>query len=74
MHRMVHGEADIRRLVHVDAYRIEDEKDLVVLDLDEELSEQGAVVLIEWPENAKSWLKKYAKQTVQVKIKLETGN
>ncbi|MDD2786081.1 MAG: tRNA (adenosine(37)-N6)-threonylcarbamoyltransferase complex ATPase subunit type 1 TsaE [Patescibacteria group bacterium] len=68
--RVEDSEADIRRLVHVDAYRIEDEKDLVVLDLDEELSEPGTVVLIEWPENARSWLKKYAKQTVQVMIEL----
>lgn len=46
----------IRRLVHVDAYRIEDEKDLVVLDLDEELAEPGTVLLIEWPGNIKGWL------------------
>lgn len=60
----------VRRLVHVDAYRIDDEKDLVVLDLDEELSEPGTVVLIEWPENAKKWIKSHAKQIVQVTIKL----
>ncbi len=57
---------EIRRLVHVDAYRIEDVKDLVVLDLDEELMEPGTVVLIEWPENIKSWLLK--KHPIEVRI------
>ncbi|MDD5726098.1 MAG: tRNA (adenosine(37)-N6)-threonylcarbamoyltransferase complex ATPase subunit type 1 TsaE [Patescibacteria group bacterium] len=57
---------DIRRLVHVDAYRIEDVKDLVVLDLDEELMEPGTVVLIEWPENIRSWLSK--KHPIEVRI------
>lgn len=60
---------DIRRLVHVDAYRLEDEKDLIVLDLDEELTEPGTVLLIEWPENVKKWLK--AKKTIDVSIKME---
>jgi len=50
--------AQLRRLVHVDAYRLEDEKDLVVLALDEELMEPGTAVLIEWPENIKVWLSK----------------
>ena len=57
---------DIRRMVHVDAYRIEDERDLVVLDLDEELLEPGTVVLVEWPENIKGWMK--GKNTIQVNI------
>ena len=56
--------------MHVDAYRLENEKDLVVLDLDEELMEPGTAVLIEWPEQAKDllpdktmWLKfKYGKK------------
>lgn len=58
---------NIVRLVHVDAYRIEDERDLVVLDLDEELLEPGTVALIEWPENIKGWLK--GKRPVEIKIR-----
>ena len=46
----------VSRLIHVDAYRIEDEKDLVPLDLDEELADGQSVLLIEWPEKAKTWL------------------
>jgi tRNA threonylcarbamoyladenosine biosynthesis protein TsaE len=60
------GQGGVRRLVHVDAYRIEDAKDLVVLDLDEELMELGTVVFIEWPENIKSWLSK--KHPIEVRI------
>lgn len=46
----------IRRLLHVDAYRIEDERDLIPLDLDEELADGDAVLVLEWPENVKIWL------------------
>jgi len=47
----------LRRLVHVDAYRIEDEKDLLPLNLEEELDEPGTVMAVEWPENVSGWLK-----------------
>jgi len=60
--------SQLRRLVHVDAYRLENEKDLVVLDLDEELLEPGTVVLIEWPENIKGWCKN--KKTIGVEIRM----
>ncbi|MDD5437687.1 MAG: tRNA (adenosine(37)-N6)-threonylcarbamoyltransferase complex ATPase subunit type 1 TsaE [Patescibacteria group bacterium] len=56
----------LRRLLHIDAYRIEDAKDLIVLDLDEELAVPGTVLLIEWPENIKQWLK--GRKTIKVKI------
>jgi tRNA A37 threonylcarbamoyladenosine biosynthesis protein TsaE len=56
----------LRRLMHIDAYRIEDAKDLIVLDLDEELAVPGTVLLIEWPENIKQWLK--GRKTIKVKI------
>ena len=62
------GTRDVRRLVHIDAYRIEDEKDLVALDLDEELLEPGTVVLIEWPENIKGWLK--GKKAIRIGISM----
>lgn len=57
----------ITRLVHVDAYRILDENDVLALDLDEELSEPGTVLIIEWPENIKGWLKD--RGVIQVFIK-----
>lgn len=45
----------LKRLIHVDAYRIEDEKDLMPLDLDAELADGASALLIEWPEKAPVW-------------------
>ncbi len=51
-------ESPLRRLVHVDAYRIEQPNDILALNLDEELMELGTLLAIEWPENVEKWLKK----------------
>lgn len=48
----------INRLLHVDAYRIETEREILALDLDEELSAGKTVLIIEWPEKIRAWLKK----------------
>ena len=46
----------MKRLIHVDAYRLEDEKELMVLDLDEELADGVSVLVVEWPEKIARWL------------------
>jgi len=46
----------ISRLVHVDAYRIDDERDLLPLDLDAELADGKTLIVIEWAENMQKWL------------------
>lgn len=46
----------ITRLIHVDAYRLEDEKELMVLDLDEELADGESVLVVEWPEKIPKWI------------------
>ncbi|MBU1448962.1 tRNA (adenosine(37)-N6)-threonylcarbamoyltransferase complex ATPase subunit type 1 TsaE, partial [Patescibacteria group bacterium] len=56
-----------KRLVHVDAYRIEHPSEILALDLDEELADGKTAVAIEWPENIKGWLKR--KKTIRVDIK-----
>ncbi|GEM_PF-436956 len=48
---------NITRLIHVDAYRIEDERDLLPLDLDAELRDGKTLLVLEWPENVRRWLK-----------------
>lgn len=48
----------LKRLVHVDAYRLETKTDLLALDLDEERTEPGTVLVIEWPEQVMSWLER----------------
>ncbi|MBU2566810.1 tRNA (adenosine(37)-N6)-threonylcarbamoyltransferase complex ATPase subunit type 1 TsaE [Patescibacteria group bacterium] len=59
--------SDVGRLVHVDAYRIEDERELLALELDEELLESGTLMIIEWSEKIPKWLKKQSK-VISVKI------
>ncbi len=48
---------DIKMLVHVDAYRIEDERDVLPLGLDELLSEPGTVIAIEWSERIANFIR-----------------
>ena len=50
--------SNVKRIVHVDAYRIEDERELLALDLDEELMGAGTVMIIEWPEKISKWIAK----------------
>jgi len=64
------GTWDVGRLVHVDAYRIEDERELLALDLDEELMEPGTVMIIEWPERVEEWVKKQ-KELIRVEIEIQ---
>jgi tRNA threonylcarbamoyladenosine biosynthesis protein TsaE len=61
----------IRRLLHVDAYRIDDERDLLPLDLDEELQERGTVLVIEWPEKIPEWLALHPHKSIDISIKGE---
>lgn len=49
------GREPLTRLLHVDAYRLESEREMLALDLDEELSDGRTVLLIEWPEKIKKW-------------------
>lgn len=46
----------IARLIHVDAYRIEDEADLLPLDLDEEIADHKTLLVLEWPEHVAKWI------------------
>lgn len=62
---------EVRRLLHVDAYRIEDEHDLLPLDLDAELSDGDAILVLEWPEQVKGWLKKRPHITLKIELKKE---
>ncbi len=66
-YRVSRGE--IRRLVHADAYRIEHSRDLLALNLNEELAEPGTVLALEWPEQVNTWLKQQP-LVLSVKLKL----
>jgi len=49
----------IQRLVHVDAYRLDDEREIDVLDLDEELADGRSIVVIEWAEKIPAWIQRH---------------
>lgn len=46
-----------KKLVHIDAYRIEDEEEVKVLRLEDFLHESGIIVCIEWPERIPSYVR-----------------
>lgn len=56
----------ISRLVHVDAYRLEKEEELLALDLDEELADGKSVLVIEWPERIPNWLARHGPATLHI--------
>ncbi len=60
----------IKRVLHVDAYRLEQEEDMRVLNLDEELQEPGTLVVMEWPEQVPEWLKRRTSAVVPMFIEL----
>ncbi|MEK7606468.1 MAG: tRNA (adenosine(37)-N6)-threonylcarbamoyltransferase complex ATPase subunit type 1 TsaE [Patescibacteria group bacterium] len=43
-------EGDWKRLVHIDAYRLESSDELAKLDWDKTLAVKGSLVMLEWPE------------------------
>lgn len=52
----------IKSLIHIDCYRLQDEKDLESTGFTEYLSDPNAVFLVEWPEKIWSSVKKRAKK------------
>ncbi len=51
---------NLKRILHLDAYRIVRESEILALDLDEELGDGKTALVIEWPENIKKWLGRQA--------------
>jgi tRNA threonylcarbamoyladenosine biosynthesis protein TsaE len=48
--------ADWKRLVHIDAYRLESAGELSVLQFEQLVTNKNNLILIEWPENVKEIL------------------
>lgn len=46
----VQGHASIKRLVHIDTYRLNDERELLEIGVEDYLGQPDIVTLIEWPE------------------------
>jgi tRNA threonylcarbamoyladenosine biosynthesis protein TsaE len=60
---------NLKRILHLDAYRIEHESEILALDLDEELSDGKTALVIEWPEKIPSWTKRQ-KNVVLIQIRV----
>lgn len=52
----IKNRSDFKTLVHVDAYRLEDSKELSALDFSEELSDKKNLILIEWADKVSDLL------------------
>ena len=60
------GNKLIKKLVHVDAYRIENSQNILSVGLQEYIGDKNVVTIIEWPENIEKFLPKNS-----VKINIE---
>jgi tRNA threonylcarbamoyladenosine biosynthesis protein TsaE len=49
---------NIKSLIHIDAYRLQSEKDLEIIGIAEYLNKKDNVIIIEWPEKIKKILPK----------------
>lgn len=54
IYQIVH--AKFARLIHIDAYRLENGQELQNLDFEAEVSNKNNLIVIEWPENVKEIL------------------
>ncbi|PIP68845.1 tRNA (adenosine(37)-N6)-threonylcarbamoyltransferase complex ATPase subunit type 1 TsaE [Candidatus Nomurabacteria bacterium CG22_combo_CG10-13_8_21_14_all_32_8] len=50
-----------KKFFHIDAYRIEDEKELLNLNWEEIINNEENIIFIEWPENISKSMPKYSK-------------
>lgn len=61
----------IKRLVHVDAYRLEKDSDVPALGLEELAFEANQIMAIEWPERLGTYLRKIPGKHVEIVIEPE---
>ncbi|MFH1286636.1 MAG: tRNA (adenosine(37)-N6)-threonylcarbamoyltransferase complex ATPase subunit type 1 TsaE [Candidatus Magasanikbacteria bacterium] len=59
-------QANIQKLVHIDTYRLESEKDLTEIGIEDYLGNSNTVIVIEWPEKIGKLIKN--KETKNVSI------
>ena len=55
-------------LVHIDAYRLEQEDDALKIGLDQTLNDPKNLVIIEWPEKIADFLEKYLKTDITIEL------
>ena len=57
------------KIIHVDCYRLDDPQELFYLGLEEYLNRPDSIVLIEWADKIKNYIKKF-KKIIWLKIKI----
>jgi tRNA threonylcarbamoyladenosine biosynthesis protein TsaE len=62
----------IRNLIHVDCYRLDDPQELFYLGIEEYLNHKESVVIIEWADKIKKYLKKF-KKVIRINIKIKNN-
>jgi tRNA threonylcarbamoyladenosine biosynthesis protein TsaE len=60
----------VGELVHVDCYRLDDPQELFYLGIEEYMNHKESVVVIEWADKIKDYLKEF-KKVIWIKIKLD---
>ncbi len=56
----------IKNLVHIDTYRLENEKQLIEIGVEDYLGDEDTLCIVEWPEKMKSLLEN--KKTIEITI------
>lgn len=67
------SEFAVRRLVHIDTYRLEGEKELIEIGVEDYLGQTGTVTIVEWPEKIKNLLKNLKVVNVSVDHRSENS-
>jgi len=62
--------SEIRNLVHVDCYRLDEPQELFYLGIEEYLNKKETMVIIEWADKIKKYLKKF-KKVIWIKIQIK---
>jgi len=57
----------VNELVHADCYRLDDPQELFYLGIEEYLNKKDSIVVIEWADKIRSYLKKF-KKVIWIKI------
>lgn len=69
IHPVQNSNFRVQALVHVDCYRLDEPQELFYLGIEEYLNQPETVVVIEWADKIKNYLKKFKKLTrIQIKI------
>lgn len=69
IYKLQDSSSKIKNLVHVDCYRLDEPQELFYLGLEEYLNNPNSVVVIEWADKIKKYLKKF-KKVIWLKIKI----